>query len=263
MARRRYLFFDIDGTLTTDSYGTASVPESARRALERLREAGHFLSIATGRSQAMAVDYMRELGFENMVSDGGYGITIDGELVGIEPLDRDKAIALVRECEEKGFPWAIQPDNSVLRTVPDKRFMEFTHDRYMQFREVPGIDPADCEQIYKVYIACYEGEEQQLETLPALPWARFHKEYLFVEPTDKARGVRAVLDHFGAPHADAIVFGDAMNDLSMFVDDWTCVAMGNACPELKERADLVTTDVDRDGIWNACEALSLFDKVDE
>ncbi|MBQ1370308.1 MAG: HAD hydrolase family protein, partial [Clostridia bacterium] len=55
-----------------------------------------------------------------------------------------------------------------------------------------------------------------------------------------------------------IVFGDALNDLSMFIDEWTCVAMGNACPELKAKADFVTTDVEEDGIYRACEALGLF-----
>ena len=34
--------------------------------------------------------------------------------------------------------------------------------------------------------------------------------------------------------------------------------MGNAIGELKERADLVTTDADDDGIWNACVRLGLF-----
>jgi hydroxymethylpyrimidine pyrophosphatase-like HAD family hydrolase len=43
----------------------------------------------------------------------------------------------------------------------------------------------------------------------------------------------------------------------MFVDDWTKVAMGNACDELKACADLITTDVDKDGIWNACKSLGL------
>jgi hydroxymethylpyrimidine pyrophosphatase-like HAD family hydrolase len=57
-----------------------------------------------------------------------------------------------------------------------------------------------------------------------------------------------------------VVFGDAVNDITMFVDDWTKVAMGNAIPELKARADYITTDVDKDGIYNACIALGLFEE---
>ena len=65
------------------------------------------------------------------------------------------------------------------------------------------------------------------------------------------------LDYYGADYADAVVFGDAENDLSMFTDDWTKVAMGNAVDELKAKADYVTTGVDEDGIWNACVHLGL------
>ena len=42
------------------------------------------------------------------------------------------------------------------------------------------------------------------------------------------------------------------------VNEWYKVAMGNACAELKARADYITTDVDKDGIWNACKELGLF-----
>ena len=66
------------------------------------------------------------------------------------------------------------------------------------------------------------------------------------------------MDCFQAPYSDAVVFGDSYNDLSMFTDDWTKVAMGNAVQPLKDRADYITTAVDDDGIYNACEALGLF-----
>ena len=35
--------------------------------------------------------------------------------------------------------------------------------------------------------------------------------------------------------------------------------MGNAIDELKQRADYVTTDVDDDGIWNACVYLGFIE----
>ena len=259
MGNKKYLFFDIDGTLAAGGYGNTYIPESTKLALEKLRAAGHFLAIATGRSQAMAYDYMCELGFENMVSDGGYGVTINGELIEITPLDKELVIKVIDECESKGIPWALQPDNTIYRSAPDNRFEEFTHDVYMQTKVVEGLDPRKCDIIYKAYIACYAPTEDTLESLKSVQWGRFHKEYFFVEPTDKAYGIRRVMDHFGADYSDVIVFGDAANDLSMFVDGWTKVAMGNAIPELKEKADYVTTDVDKDGIYNACMALGLFE----
>lgn len=256
--KQRYIFFDIDGTLKAGGYDNAYIPDSTKEALQRLRAAGHKLAIATGRSEAMARDYLQELGFENMVSDGGYGITIDGKLRSITPLPKELVVQLIDECNAHNIPWALQIENSTTRQAPDSRFEESTHDVYMATEIINGLDPRNHNNIYKVYVACRATEEQYLPTLNKLAWCRWMEEYIFVEPADKAYGVRKILEYWGADARDAIVFGDGINDLSMFVVGWYKVAMGNACEELKERADYITTDVDKDGIWNACKELGLF-----
>lgn len=257
--RRKYFFFDIDGTLTVGTPGNHYIPESTKETVSRLREAGHFVAIATGRSYAMAVDHMRELGFSNMVSDGGNGLTIDDQLIEIRPMDYDKCVALIRECEEKGFPWAFSPDNTKRRRAPDGRFVEFTKDIYMETSVIPGLNPCDYKEIYKVYVACFSPDEEKLETLKELPWCRFHKEYIFVEPGDKSVGIKAMVDHFGGDYRDVVVFGDEKNDLSMFRDEWTSIAMGNAIEELKAKASYVTDDNDKDGIYHACRHFGWID----
>ncbi len=247
----KYLFFDIDGTLMAGGYENIHCPESCLYALKKLREKGIFSAIATGRSHALSEDIMHELGFKDMVHDGGYGITMDDKLVHIEPLNYQYCLELAKECDEKGFPYGISPYDSVYRLSKDERFFDFTHDTYMETKVVPGLDIHDFDQIIKMYIACNRGEEDNIVSLQKLPHARFHDTYLFVEPTDKSRGIKQIVDRLGGNYKDVIVFGDASNDLSMFIDEWTCVAMGNAIDELKEKADYVTTDADNDGIYNA------------
>lgn len=51
---------------------------------------------------------------------------------------------------------------------------------------------------------------------------------------------------------DIVVFGDGMNDRSMFRREWIRIAMGNAKPELKALASYITDRADEDGIYNAC-----------
>lgn len=249
---KKYFFFDIDGTLAIGSPGKY-IPDSAKLAIEQLRKQGHFLAIATGRSYAMAHDYMKEIGFKNMVSDGGNGVTIDGKLLGITPLDKQKAIALIEECIEKDIIWAISPDNKKRRLAPDNRYLDFTKDTYMDTIIDENLDIYSFEEIHKVYVACFPGEESKLEMLKELPFARYHKEYIFVEPDDKSVGIKRIMDHYHADYKDVVVFGDEKNDLKMFIPEWTSIAMGNAIEELKQKATYVTTDAKEDGIYNACK----------
>lgn len=61
----------------------------------------------------------------------------------------------------------------------------------------------------------------------------------------------------GIAKEDVITFGDANNDIEMLETAGVGVAMGNANPEIKEIADVVTATNNQDGIWQALRELSL------
>ena len=73
------LFFDIDGTLLDDNPG-GKILESTYRTLDKLKENGHFVAIATGRAQYMAMDAAKEAHIDCLVTDGGNGITLHNDL---------------------------------------------------------------------------------------------------------------------------------------------------------------------------------------
>lgn len=250
--RKRYFFFDIDGTLAAGPIENRRVPESAAYALRQLREQGHFTAICTGRGYAMALPYMKEHGFSDMVCDGGNGVVLDGALLCVEPLDRQACIRVLEECDSLGLPWAISRDISPRRYTRTPGFDGLVHDSYMESVFEPDLDYHGIERFYKIFLPCSESEEGRIASLSSVPTARFSPYVLFVEPVDKGNGVKRVMDVYHADYADAVVFGDGTNDVSMFLPEWTCIAMGNAIDELKALADYVTTDADKDGILNAC-----------
>lgn len=251
MVKKKYFFFDIDGTLAIGNPGRY-IPESTKRTIQKLKEEGHFLAIATGRSYAMAKAYLDEFQFENMVCDGGNAIVLNKTLIDSKPLDKDQVIQLIEELEDLRIPWGISLDISNIRYSLDNRFYEFTKDTYMKTVVNPSLDIYQVDHIYKVYVACYQAFEDHINMLKVLPHARYHKEYLFVEPDDKSIGIKMMMDHFNAPYEDVVVFGDASNDLKMFIPEWTSIAMGNGIEALKERATYVTKRADEDGIEYAC-----------
>jgi hydroxymethylpyrimidine pyrophosphatase-like HAD family hydrolase len=73
----------------------------------------------------------------------------------------------------------------------------------------------------------------------------------------KRAAIEKLLDSLRMGKEDAISFGDAKIDLSMFECCGYNVAMGNGGKEIKEAADYITTDVNDNGIWNAFKHIGL------
>ena len=109
--------------------------------------------------------------------------------------------------------------------------------------------------------AFVEPEDEHLVTdaNPYVFTARWCDDFCDVMPVGggKPVGVRAMCERHGIALSEAIAFGDGGNDISMLRCVGTGIAMGNAREGVKEAADMVTTSVDDDGIWNACRELGL------
>ena len=246
---KKYIFFDIDGTLTDNR--TGKIVPSAREALDKLRKNGHFVAIATGRAYYKAKDFLKEAGLRNMVCNGGNGIVINHELIRNAPLDHAKALAIINEAESLGYGVLVAPYDS--KDVVSKNMLFF---KQAGFRKEPTryliddkIDYAKLENIYKIYISIPGDKEEEL-TLGSL---RFEKEYLMFQPDDKKKGIIEMIDLMGGSLDDVVVFGDDYNDLVMFDKRFYKIAMGNACDALKSKADYITNSNINDGIYNACK----------
>ena len=74
---------------------------------------------------------------------------------------------------------------------------------------------------------------------------------------NKATGMERYLKAVGIAREDSIAVGDGPNDLQMMEYAGIGIAMGNAREEVKERADMVTSSINNDGIYRAFETLGL------
>lgn len=73
----------------------------------------------------------------------------------------------------------------------------------------------------------------------------------------KATGMAEILRRFDAPQSATIAFGDGDNDLEMMDFASFGVAMGNGTPALRAAADMVTDDINSNGLYNAFKKLGL------
>lgn len=74
---------------------------------------------------------------------------------------------------------------------------------------------------------------------------------------NKGDALASLARHLGLPLEETMAFGDGLNDLSMIKAAGIGVAMGNACPEVLNAADLVTVSCDEDGVAREIERICL------
>lgn len=165
------------------------------------------------------------------------------------PLENCKA--LLRDLTARHYPWAVVTDNTINRYTP---YVDFPHDDPRNYMETV-VRPVDIESLTAVYKIMYARPQQPEDEVPAygLPHLEYIDHTYLIEPTDKSRGILRMLNLVGGRPEDAVVFGDGLNDISMFRKPFFSIAMGNGRDELKARADYVTGDNDKGDILEACK----------
>ena len=81
---------------------------------------------------------------------------------------------------------------------------------------------------FKVYVACFAPEEtKSLKTFKKTSLVSFFIKNIYLWNQEINQLVlKMMVDHFNGDYKDVVVFGDEKNDLSMFRDEWTSIAMG-------------------------------------
>lgn len=259
--RKKYFFFDIDGTLTDRSTGL--IVPSALEALEKLRNAGHFVAINTGRAHYKARKFFDRYGFDNMVCNGGMGIVINRELVENRSLDFEKALWVFRYCIDKGIGVLAACDDSQKVYAKDFTFYDQVGPRREPTTYIidKDFDPTDFGVIYKLYTATTEEERMRLPFPEELGYVNFEPDYTIVQHDDKCAGIYRMLELKGGTPRDVVVFGDDTNDEDMFVPEFYKIAVGNGHPDLKAMADEVAPANIDDGIYKVCREHGWFEAV--
>ena len=256
--RIKAVFFDIDGTLV--SFKSHTVPESARRAIARLREQGVKVFIATGRLMKH-VAIVNDIEVDGYITvNGGYCITSAGEVIFESAFPRATVERVIDLSEQYGFDLNVMTHQDM--------YVSGMGERVKKIASMINIMPtvADVRAIAAtqpvVQMCPYISRELEQEIMPLLPdcvgsrWIETFMD-LNVRGVDKSLGIQQVMNYYGLTMAEAMAFGDGGNDLPMVRDAAVGVAMGNACDELKAVADYITSSVDEDGVSRALEHFGL------
>lgn len=246
------IFFDIDGTLV--SFTTHTVPESARRAIARLRERGVKVFIATGRL-LRHTEVVSDIEVDGYITvNGSYCLTASGDVIFEQSFPQDVVARIFALEKEYGFRAAVMTHENI--------FVDSLSGRPEEVADMVHITPveADLDEIVAtqpvLQMCPYISKELEQKIMPLLPecvssrWVDMFMD-LNLKGIDKSVAARRVMEYYGYTIDEAMAFGDGGNDVPIVRDVGVGVAMGNACEELKSVADYVAASVDEDGIERA------------
>ncbi len=248
----RAIFFDIDGTLL--SFKTHEMSKSTIKALNKLREKGIKLFIATGRHKSLIGVLDKYFKFDGYVTlNGQYCFNYD-KIIYKNSINKNDIEKVVEHAKNDLYSCYFVDEHDL--------FVNNISDEVKEICELVNLDlPKVCDpvtaldkDIYQL-IACLneDNEKLLLESTEEIAITRWHDNFIDIIPKggSKRVGISEVLDHYGISSDEIMAFGDGGNDIEMLEFAKIGIAMGNASDKVKEVADYITTDVDDDGIVNA------------
>ncbi|MGX7776575.1 Cof-type HAD-IIB family hydrolase [Streptococcus pluranimalium] len=278
----KIIFLDVDGTLV--DYDNR-IPESAVKAIRLARDKGHKVYVCTGRSRAEMQPEIWDIGIDGMIGGNGSYVEDNGEVVMHQLISKEEAKHIVDWLHSRGLEFYLESNNGLfasenLKEAARPVLREYSLRKGKTEEEVKDQEAEDAlhgliygSELYRddlnkvsFILSDYQDHLDSIEEFPNLEahtWGGRGETALFgdlgVKDINKAHAVDVLLNHLGADRKDTIAFGDAKIDIPMLDYCQVGVSMGNGGPEILEMADMVTDDVEEDGLYNAFEELGLFD----
>lgn len=259
---RRVIFFDIDGTLSTETDFT--VPESTKKAIKLAQDNGHILMVNTGRTICIIEDVIKELGLDGYICGCGTNIYYHGKEIYHATLPSKLKKGIVNKALELDIDAVLEGPESIYfpETIKTKTVQEIK-ERYKDIKVNVPVYHKDDEPNFDKFTAWYTPEDDIEAFKDAfkddLEYIQRAEDFIEVVPKacSKATGIQTFIDLIGASIDDCISIGDSTNDLPMLTYTKESVAMGNSNPVLFDYVTYITTDIEDDGIYNALKHFNI------
>lgn len=272
---KKVVFFDIDGTLVSQQN---YVSRSTIEAIESLKKKDILPVIATGRSPVLLADVSEKLAIDSYISMNGQLVVLNGKTIFKNPLAKESVEELTNMASKKnnGIVLCGSEDifsnslvsmakrSSVWNIVKGIGRLVPGHIQMSLFRRAmkkpPKPEQYAGKKIYQIILEASTAEEAEyVERFEEFSFTRSNPYTMDVisAGVSKATGIERLIHELGVRKEDTYAFGDSLNDVEMMKYVGTGVAMGNGLPEVKAVADMVTTDVKKEGIANGLRELKL------
>lgn len=251
----RLLALDIDGTLTPNSMNTVSA--RCLDAIHAAREAGVFVTIATGRASVATRPIWDAIALNGpSIQFGGAWIVNapDGELLDQQSLAPQVVRDVMRFAHDNDIPAQIYLGDTIVVEKPNPYTDHYVAKNGITVR----VDPDLCEKLYENVpkILAFSEDESRIRLLfeEALG-EKVHitrSQSTFIEINErsatKGRALARLAQRMGIQRSEVAAMGDSYLDMDMLQWAGTGVCMADSVPEVIASSNLVAPDQAHDGV---------------
>ena len=266
------IFLDIDGTIFDHDIG---IQASTIQAIQEARKKGHKVCIATGRAKPEVDDSILQIGFDGFLYACGALVETPNKTLAKTHMEREDIYQILTLLQTNHIGFNLE---GLYTSFLDETAYSFFHTifqkeqemnselvrQYMasvKMRPFSSMKAEDYEQIVKVSTFAHDANAYTNLRQHLPPHLKFIQHHaieaslingeIMYDTMSKAVGMKHLLDNFHIPREHSIASGDSMNDKDMLQFAHIGIAMGNACPALKDVCDDETTSSKHDGIYQA------------
>lgn len=276
----KIIFLDVDGTLV--DYEN-NLPASAVDAIRVARSRGHRVYLCTGRSKAEVYPPLWDIGLDGLIGGNGSYVEDNGQEIFHQCLTLDQCRHAVDWFHSRGLEFYLECNSGLYASERFEAQAASAGQEYCRRKAVPNAEQVSVRDIFPTMVfdaplyredvnkisyvlssyQDYLDAQAEFPDMKNSTWGGAGETALFgdvgVKDIDKGTAIDALLRHLGSSREDTIAFGDAKVDIPMLEYCAIGVAMGSGGEEIRAMADLVTADVDKDGLALAFRQLGLLD----
>ena len=277
---RKYLFFDIDGTLVGASH---HVTDNNAKAIQQARANGHKAFLCSGRAPTSIMQDIIDVGFDGIICSAGGFIMIDGHFVFENLINQYVLQEVITLFTNHHILFTLETRDTIYQTPGVTEFFDQRHQEHFKDnlelkrffelrRRGENREPIRRFNILKTPVAkisfIAKRKQDYEECVPFLddyfhivtfskPEDDFVNGELIIRGCTKADGIKRLIRYYNASMEDTIGFGDSMNDYQM-IEAVNIACVSKQAPQvLLDKADYTFDDPDEDGIAKVLAELKL------
>lgn len=263
---KKLFFFDIDGTLVDCPNGVYTLSEQTISSLDKLKENGHSVLLATGRCKCFILDEVMKYPFSGYVTCNGGYVEYEGKEIYKNIVPAQAIRATHNICKEHNWLYYFEGNETIyVLDKDDPKHIKFRDEWGMKKETICDNFSFDEIETYIGMIVVNKKEDIPLMVKSLSPYfniQRHQSDYSFdltLNGESKGMSIKRLSESLKMGIEDTVAFGDGRNDIEMLEMVGLGIAMGNATPEAKDAADYITDSVLDEGITTALEYFSFIE----